>query len=53
MLAVGGMHGGGTERQLVQILRHLDRDRFMPQLYLVYRTGPLLAEIPADVPVHV
>lgn len=53
MLAVGGMHGGGTERQLVQILRHLDRDRFLPQLYLVYRTGPLLAEIPADVPVHV
>lgn len=53
MLAVGGMHGGGTERQLVQILRHLDRDRFAPQLYLVHRAGPLLAEIPADVPVHV
>lgn len=53
MLAVGGMHGGGTERQLVQILRHLDRDRFAPQLYLISRTGPLLAEIPVDVPVHV
>jgi len=53
MLAVGGMHGGGTERQLVQILRHLDRSRFAPQLYLISRTGPLLAEIPGDVPVHV
>ena len=53
MLAVGAMHGGGTERQMVQILRHLDRDRFAPQLYLVYRTGPLLSELPADVPVHV
>ena len=53
MLAVGAMHGGGTERQMVQILRHLDRDRFAPQLYLVYRTGPLLSELPADIPVHV
>ena len=45
------MHGGGAERQTVSMLRHLDRTRFEPLLYLVYRSGPLLAEIPDDVPV--
>lgn len=52
MLAIGGMHGGGSERQLVLLLQHLDRSRFEPHLYLVYRTGPLLAQIPSDVRVH-
>ncbi|MFO0978537.1 MAG: glycosyltransferase [Planctomycetaceae bacterium] len=52
MLAIGGMHGGGSERQLVLLLKHLDRNRFEPHLYLVYRTGPLLDQIPGDVRVH-
>lgn len=43
------MHGGGSERQLVSLLRHLDRDAFEPHLYLVYRSGPLLDEVPKDV----
>lgn len=51
VFSVGAMHGGGSERQLVSLLRHLDRDRFEPLLYLVYRTGPLLTEVPDDVPV--
>jgi glycosyltransferase involved in cell wall biosynthesis len=46
------MDGGGSERQTVSILRHLDRARFTPDLWLVHRRGPLLAEIPADVPIH-
>jgi glycosyltransferase involved in cell wall biosynthesis len=53
MCAIGAMHGGGSERQLVQILQHLDRTLFEPFLYLVYRSGPLLDQIPADVPVFV
>jgi glycosyltransferase involved in cell wall biosynthesis len=53
MCAIGAMHGGGSERQLVQILQHLDRTRFEPFLYLVYRSGPLLDQVPADVPVFV
>jgi glycosyltransferase involved in cell wall biosynthesis len=53
MFAIGAMHGGGSERQLVQILRHLDRTLFEPFLYLIYRSGPLLDQIPADVPVFV
>ncbi|MFO0426397.1 MAG: glycosyltransferase [Planctomyces sp.] len=49
--SIGAMHGGGSERQMVSILRHLDRTRFEPFLYLVYRSGPLLNLIPDDVPV--
>ena len=45
------MHGGGSERQLVSLLHHLDRSRFAPSLYLVYRSGPLLNEVPDDVPI--
>lgn len=51
VFSVGGMHGGGSERQIVSILRNLDRDRFEPFLYLIYRTGPLLDEVPDDVPI--
>lgn len=51
VFSIGAMHGGGSERQLVSLLRHLDRERFEPILYLVYRSGPLLQELPDDVPV--
>lgn len=51
VFAIGGMYGGGAERQLVTILKHLDRTRFQPFLHLIRRTGPLLSEIPDDVPV--
>ena len=44
------MYGGGSERQILSLLRHLDRDRFNPYLYLANWTGPLLEEIPEDVP---
>ena len=49
VFAIGAMHGGGSERQLVLLLRHLDRTRFQPYLYLVYRSGPLLSLVPDDV----
>jgi glycosyltransferase involved in cell wall biosynthesis len=51
VFTIGAMHGGGSERQLALLLRHLDRTRFEPFLYLVYRTGPLLKLIPDDVPI--
>lgn len=46
------MEGGGSERQMALLLRHLDRSRFAPELYLLRRTGPHLQSIPADVPIH-
>lgn len=51
LFAIGSMEGGGAERQVVEILKHLDRSRFTPSLYLVNRRGELLDELPADVPV--
>lgn len=51
LFAVGSMAGGGSERQLLGLLTHLDRSRFVPHLYLVSRSGELLPEVPPDVPV--
>src|SRR5207302_3066937 len=47
------MSGGGSQRQLLGILRRLDRTRFEPQLYIVSPGGELLGEVPPDVPVHI
>lgn len=51
LFAIGTMGGGGAERQMIEILKHLDRKRFRPCLYLIHREGELLPEIPNDVPV--
>ncbi len=52
LLMASSMRGGGSERQTVSLLRHLDRERFEPHLYLTHRDGDLLTELPSDVPVH-
>ena len=44
--------GGGAERVIVTLLRHLDRSRFEPHLALVDAVGPYLKELSADVLVH-
>lgn len=49
VFSIGSLHGGGAERQTVSLLRHLDRQQFEPLLYLVYRAGSLLPEVPDDV----
>lgn len=51
LFVIGSLEIGGTERQLVQILRRLDRSRFEPYLYTIYKQGELLREVPADVPI--
>ncbi len=51
LFVIGTMSGGGAERQVVEILRLIDRSRFEPLLYLATRTGELLASIPSDVPI--
>lgn len=45
------MEGGGSEKQLLYLLQRLDRVRFDLHLYLLYRTGFLLQEVPDDVPI--
>ncbi len=46
------LDGGGAERVMVILLRHLDRARFEPHLALLQRAGPYLSEVPQDVPIH-
>ena len=49
LFAIGSLAGGGSERQVVNILRHLDRSQFEPHLYLISRTGEFLSQVPDDV----
>jgi glycosyltransferase involved in cell wall biosynthesis len=51
LFAIGSLAGGGSERQLINILRHVDRSQFEPHLYLVSRSGEFLSQVPDDVPV--
>lgn len=51
LFVIGSMGGGGAERQILEILKRLDRTRFRPFLYLAHKSGELLADVPADVPV--
>ncbi len=46
------MRGGGSEQQTLMLLKHLDRKRFQPHLYLSQRAGDLLRQVPSDVVVH-
>ncbi|HBJ33339.1 MAG TPA: hypothetical protein DDZ51_00975 [Planctomycetaceae bacterium] len=52
LVMISSMDGGGSERQTLLLLKHLDRRRFAPELYLLHRTGSLLDQVPADVPIH-
>ena len=53
VFSIGALHGGGSERQIVSLLQHIDRTRFAPHLYLIYRHGPLLKHVPDDIPIAV
>ncbi len=48
---VSSMRGGGAEQQTLLLLRHLDRTRFAPRLWVLQAAGELMAQIPGDVPV--
>lgn len=52
LLMISSMRGGGSERQTLLLLQHLDRSLFEPQLYVTERAGDLLAHVPTDVRVH-
>jgi glycosyltransferase involved in cell wall biosynthesis len=52
LLVSQSLAGGGAERVITILLRHLDRDRFQPSLALFDATGPFLADIPSDVRVY-
>lgn len=52
LFVIGSMGGGGAERQMLEILKRLDRTRFQAFLYLSVKDGELLSEVPVDVPVY-
>ena len=47
----GSLEGGGSERQLWQLASQLDRKRFTPGVYLLYRRGHYIEQLPKDVSV--
>ncbi len=51
LFVLGSLGAGGAERQVLRILTHLDRERYEPLLYVVYREGDLVDMVPSDVPV--
>ncbi len=48
----GSMDGGGSERQTLLVLQHLNREHWQPHLFLLYRRGVFLDQVPADVPIE-
>ena len=46
------MRGGGSERVLTILLRHIDRNRFLPILGLLRKEGPFVSKLPEDVEVR-
>lgn len=48
---IGSMGGGGAERQVIEILKRLNRETFEPYLYLAIKQGEFLNDVPGDVPI--
>ena len=46
------MRGGGSERVLTILIRHIDRNRFLPILGLLRKEGPFVSKLPEDVEVR-
>lgn len=52
LLVSASLRGGGAERVMVTLSRHLNRRRFDTHMAVVNAQGPLLQEIPDDVVFH-
>lgn len=46
------LSGGGAERVIVTLLKHIDRSRFEPHLALVNAVGAYLPDVPNDIELH-
>jgi glycosyltransferase involved in cell wall biosynthesis len=52
LFALTDLHGGGAQRVVLTLLRHLPRERFELHLALVARVGRFVDDVPMDVRVH-
>ena len=52
LLLIESLSGGGAEKVLVTLLKHLDKSRFDVTLCCISNTGKFLHEIPGDVRYH-
>ncbi len=52
LFALTDLHGGGAQRVVLTLLRHLPRERFELNLALVSRVGRFADEVPPDVRVY-
>ncbi|MBI3399374.1 MAG: glycosyltransferase [Deltaproteobacteria bacterium] len=48
---IPALAGGGAERVILYIMRHIDRSKFRPHLILFERNGEFLTDIPSDISV--
>ena len=47
----GSLDGGGSERQLWQLASRISRESFAAHVYLIYKRGQFLGDLPSDVSV--
>jgi glycosyltransferase involved in cell wall biosynthesis len=49
---IHSLAGGGAERVMCHLLKHLDRSRFTPALVVMDKSGPYLSQVPEDVAIY-
>ncbi|MFH0787163.1 MAG: glycosyltransferase, partial [Pseudomonadota bacterium] len=52
LFSLGNLGGGGAERVILNLLRHLDRSKFELHLSVVHHFGNFIDLVPEDVAVH-
>jgi glycosyltransferase involved in cell wall biosynthesis len=52
LFTIPNMEPGGSERVMLNLLRHIDRSRFEPHLALLNARGLHLKSLPQDIPIH-
>jgi glycosyltransferase involved in cell wall biosynthesis len=49
LFLINSLAGGGAERVMLMILKHIDRDRFVPRLAVLKLEGDYLNQVPDDI----
>jgi glycosyltransferase involved in cell wall biosynthesis len=52
LFMISSMRRGGSEQQTLLLLRHLDRSKFHPHLFLLDQNGEWMSRVPPDVTIH-